>query len=235
VPGPEYSPNRIAAGFDAGAATYDAAREKLVPGFRQLYTAAVRLLPFEPRHAIRVLDLGAGTGLLSAWILLAYPRARMTLVDIAPEMLERARERLRGSSTQPVIHVLDYSQTLPPGEFDAVVSALSIHHLDDARKQRLFHQIRDALAPQGTFINLDQVAGPTPTVDARYHAAWLEDVRQAGATEQEIQRALERMAHDRCSPLAAQLKWLEDAGFQNADCWMKIGRFAVYSGTKPAY
>jgi len=44
--------------------------------------------------------------------------------------------------------------------------------------------------------------------------------------------ALERMRADRMSPLAAQLRWLEEVGFRDVDCAYKNYRFAVYSGFK---
>jgi tRNA (cmo5U34)-methyltransferase len=78
----------IAQGFDRAAPGYDAARRKLVPCFDKFYGWAVGLLPFWGADPIRVLDLGAGTALLSAWILDAFPNAQLRLVDISAPMLD---------------------------------------------------------------------------------------------------------------------------------------------------
>jgi tRNA (cmo5U34)-methyltransferase len=43
----------------------------------------------------KILDLGAGTGLLSAKVAAAFPRTRLTLFDPASEMLAAARLRLK--------------------------------------------------------------------------------------------------------------------------------------------
>ena len=224
----------IAAGFDASAAGYDAARARLVPCLERIYGTAVGLLPFADDAPVRVLDLGAGTGLLAARVLERYPRARLTLVDIAAAMLALARVRLAAAAHAPEIVVADYAVRELGGPYDAIVSALSIHHCDDAAKRDLFRRCRDALEPGGLFVNADQVAGPTPALEEAYDRAWLAAVHRAGATEDEIAEARIRMAEDRCVPLAVQLDWLAAAGFADVDCWFKDGRFAVYAGRRSA-
>ena len=224
----------IAQGFDRAAPGYDSARRKLVPCFDKFYGWAVRLLPFSGADPIRVLDLGAGTGLLSAWILDAFPNAQLRLVDISGPMLDRARERFAALAAPPVMEVLDYAHHPLGGPCDAVVSALSIHHLSDELKRDLFARIFAALRPGGVFINAEQVLGPTAELEEAYRQAWLADARALGASEAEIDAALLRMQEDRCAPLEAQLQWLREIGFEDADCWFKEGRFAVYSARRPS-
>jgi len=224
----------IAAGFDRAAPGYDTARRKLVPCFDKFYGWAVRLLPFSGDDPIRMLDLGAGTGLLSAWILDAFPNARLRLVDISEPMLARARERFAGLAAPPVMEVLDYAHHPLGGPYDAVVSALSIHHLSDELKRDLFARTFAALRPGGVCINAEQVLGPTAALEEAYRQAWLDDARALGASEEEIDAALIRMQEDRCAPVETQLQWLREIGFEDADCWFKEGRFAVYSGRKPS-
>lgn len=224
----------IAAKFDSTSATYDAARARLVPCFMRFYQTAVSLLPFKRDASIDVLDLGAGTGLLAAWIVEAFPQAKMTLVDVAAAMLDRAKTRLASVPHAPKIIVADYANMPLGGPFDAVVSALSIHHCDDAAKRALFAAIFSALRPGGVFVNAEQVAGPTPALDAEYDRAWHADIRAAGASEEEIAAAEMRMREDRCASLGTQLAWLRDTGFAEVDCRFKDGRFAVYAGRRAA-
>src|SRR5258708_9334845 len=77
--------------FREAADGYDAVRRRVVPAFDQFYGHVVRMLTTSPR---RVLDLGAGTGLLSRIVAEAHPGARLVLVDGAAEMLEHARQAL---------------------------------------------------------------------------------------------------------------------------------------------
>lgn len=220
----------VGSSFDATASIYDRSRRQLIPCFDDFYRSAVELAPFGRDDAIDILDLGAGTGLMAAFFAEAFPRARLTLVDVAAEMLDRARERFAGDANRFRYAVLDYAPGKLPGTFDVVVSCLSIHHLSDVEKAALFRCVRAALRPGGVFINADQVLGATPAVEERNHEAWLAAVRQLGVSPEDLAAAQERQKHDRPSTLADQLRWLEEAGFADVDCAYKNGMFAVFSG-----
>lgn len=219
--------------FDRSAEIYDRTRRQLLPCFDEFYGTAIGRIPFAPGDAFEVLDLGAGTGLLSAMTAARFPRARFTLVDVSPEMLERARARFAGEEGRFTFLNRDFAQALP-GTYDVAMSALAIHHLDDADKRALFARVHAALRPAGSFVNADQVMGPTPELERAYHETWLRQVRALGVPPADLDAALERMRADRMAPLEPQLMWLREAGFAQVDCWYKNHRFAVYSGIRSA-
>jgi tRNA (cmo5U34)-methyltransferase len=214
--------------FPLTAPTYDQDRARLIPCFGRFYARAVELIP---AGAKTLLDLGAGTGLLSAFVRARLPYARLHLMDISGAMLDQARHRFDGDE-RVTFEVADYAEAELPGALCAVVSALSIHHLDDEAKRLLFKRIHAALKPGGVFVNAEQVLGPTASVEARYRSEWLDRVRQLGASDRQIEESLFRQQADRCAPVEDQLAWLREAGFADADCWFKDGRFAVMAGTK---
>ena len=182
-----------------------------------------------PPAARRVLDLGAGTGMLAARVAAAYPEAELVLLDGAPAMLEQARARLGDRATY---HVGDLRAPLPGDGFCAVVSALAIHHLDDDGKRDLFARVHDALLPGGMFVNAEQVLGPSPFFDARFRAWHEASARALGTTDAEWAASLERMEADRCASVEDQLGWMRAAGLDSA-CLFADHRFAVLAGRRP--
>ena len=225
----------VGAAFDAAAEDYDRARRQLVPGFDAFYGAALASVPFGPEDPIRVLDLGAGTGLLGEMVARRFPRSRVTLVDLSVEMLRVARRRLAGADGRIEFRTMDYARKpLPggPGGYDLVVSALSIHHLTHGDKRELFEKVHGSLRDGGYFVNADQIAGEAPEEEARVREWWLRRVREAGVSEKDLEAALARMRADRNATLAAQLLWLEEAGFGEVRPAYKDHRFAVYGGRK---
>jgi len=221
----------IAALFDRCATGYDRDRPKLVPCFDQFYGAVMRMIPFPSDAPLRVLDLGSGTGLFAAMVAEAHPNALLHLTDISEAMLGVARQRFAGNS-QVSFAVQEHLALIDESAFDLVMSALSIHHLEDESKRELFGKIFRALRPGGAFINADQALGPTPEEEADYERQWLADVAANGATAEAIEAAKARMRADRNATLADQLRWLEEAGFREVCCRYSRARFVVYGGRK---
>jgi tRNA (cmo5U34)-methyltransferase len=209
-------------------AEYDAPRHRLVPSFDLLYgsTAEQVAIAVGDGPAGDVLDLGAGTGLLSAAVVARVPAVRLHLLDGSADMLGAARQRL-ANRTDTRFTEADLTGPLPAGPFAAVVSALAIHHLSGERKRDLYGRAFAALQPGGVFVNLDQVLGPTPAVERQYAAAHEAYARRHGSDDAEWAGAQERMRADRPDTLDDQLRWLRTIGFGDVDCAAKDGRFAV--------
>ncbi len=215
--------------FDAHASIYDGPRRRLIPPFDRFYDTAVEAVGLSAAPPRRILDLGAGTGLLSVRVADAHPDAHVDLLDAAPAMLEQAGAVLGDRAT---LHVGDFTDALPAGPFDAIVSSLAIHHLDDAGKRDLYARAHDALVPGGVFVNADQVAGPTALFDDHF-AAWHQRESFAlGCSEQEWADSMQRRAFDRCASARDQLRWLDEAGFADVESMFQDHIFAVMVGRK---
>ncbi len=96
--------------------------------------------------------MGAGTGLLSYFWYQHCSASEYVLVNIANDMLNVARKRFV-SIKNISYEISDHSARLPAGEFDVIVPALSIPHLENEDKIKLFAQIYDKLPKGGLFVN----------------------------------------------------------------------------------
>ncbi len=217
--------------FDEAAVGYDALRSQVIPCFQDFYGAIARIIPFDPRRKLSVLDLGSGTGLVSELIRAAFPHSSVLALDGSEGMLVRLRERF-ADDARVRAEVRDYSDgPLPCGQ-DLIVSALSIHHLNDTDKQRLFGTVFDSLNPNGMFINADLVHGSSEEVERHFQDVWRIHLEAGDIPRSELEQIYQRMGYDLTSPLEAQLSWLRAVGFMDVECYYKYNNFAVYAGRR---
>lgn len=214
--------------------TYDSLRRQLIPSFDLLYesAAAVVALSLHPTVPGRILDLGAGTGLLSGAVRKRVPTAHITLADRSEAMLERAATRFAGDANVTTV-ICDLLDPVPLDDqpFDAIVSALAIHHLEHEEKQLLFSKIFSALVPGGIFVNVEQLLAPTPDIEAMYDAQHEHHVLASNTPPDEWAAGRKRMRElDKPALLEQQLEWMRQAGFRAVDCLSKDWRFSVYAG-----
>jgi tRNA (cmo5U34)-methyltransferase len=223
--------------------------EVIVPRRADQLTTLTELLPWPREATLDLLDLGAGFGALTERILARYPRATITCVDGSAEMLALARKRLAPHGYRVRLQLANLASdswgTGIAGSFAGAVSALAIHHLEDARKRELYREIFDRLAPGGLFLNNDLVAVP-PALKQQYETLMLRTIQEQDRIKRGIERALEKIqaeSHEQLqlageehqSQIAAlrdQLRWLEEAGFKSVECHWKYLDFAIFGGMK---
>jgi malonyl-CoA O-methyltransferase len=137
--------SRVARRFDRHADTYDdhAAVQARMAG------RVAALAAGGPRGA-DVLELGCGTGVLTALLAQALPEARITAVDVAPRMVARARQRVNG--TPVAFLVADVEELAWPAErFDLVVSSATLQWL--SRPAETLVRLARALRPGGRMVH----------------------------------------------------------------------------------
>ncbi len=217
--------------FDACATNYEVNRPKLVPDFDLFYGALVEAIPFSKNARLKVLDLGTGTGLLTAMLYKRFPNAKFLITDVSEKMLEMAKARF-ADNPQVTILNRDHRDLPERDTFDLIISALSLHHLSDPEKSKLYRLCFQALKPGGSFINADQVLGRTEKEESFYESAWQADVRSTDLPEHFLKEAQIRMLEDKNARLSDQLAWLEAAGFGEASSYYQRNRFCVFGGRK---
>ena len=98
-----------------------------------------------PEHP-RILELGCGTGFLSRALLDHLPHAEYWVTDIAPAMVDRARQRLQGYAGAHFA-IMDASQPTLSGPFDVICSSLALQWVPDL--PACIDRLRRLLAPKG--------------------------------------------------------------------------------------
>lgn len=203
------------------------------------------LIPFSESDSPRVVELASGEGYLSHAIADAFPQATILALDYEQSMREATAQRLgsRGELASFDIRATDWFKYLDGA--DVVVSSLCVHHLDGDEKQRLFREAAARINMGGTLLIADLIAPQTSQANRLFATTWDAKAESASMAQTGSLDLFENFRReqwnlfrypdpdfDKPSPLFAQLKWLESAGFNPVDCfWMQAGH-AIYGGYK---
>ena len=217
--------------FNLIAEEYDSGRKQFIPCFDDFYQTTTKFITSNIKEPQRIVDLGAGTGLLTYYWYQQYPTAEYVLVDIADEMLNVARKRFHqlGNITYCVEN---YINKFPDNFFDTVISALSIHHLEDEEKMTLFERIYDRLPSGGLFVNYDQFCAGQSELDHWYNTYWESQLSNSELTEKDIALWRERRKLDRECSVEKEVEMLRQCNFSIVKCIYSYHKFSVIVAVK---
>lgn len=221
----------IAEQFNLIAQEYDENRKRFIPCFNDFYRGTTEFIAANIPKPVRILDLGAGTGLLSYFWYQRFPEAGYVLTDIADEMLDIARRRFEGIDNVSY-QILDYSEKLPEEAFDVIASALSVHHLENEDKLSLFSRIYDKLPNGGLFVNYDQFCAGEPEMDRWFDSYWENQLMNSGLSAHDIELWKERRKLDRECSVEQETEMLYKCGFRTVKCIYSYQKFSVITAIK---
>lgn len=214
--------------FNQKAKEYDSERRVLIPCFDDFYGVAIDCIDFKGDNP-KVLNLGAGTGILSQFLLEKYPNAEIVLIDLAEEMLKEAEKRFEGNDN--ISFICDDCITHEFNtKFDIIISSLSIHHLTGMEKNVLIEKYYDLLNDGGNFVNADQVLNPNKCVEDYFKSKL--DEHTGEISEKAYGEAKIRRTYDKPSSVDFQLECLKNAGFDHVGIPYKYYVFAVFWAKK---
>jgi tRNA (cmo5U34)-methyltransferase len=199
---------------------YDSRIRTFIPDYEEMLDVAAAAVPARVRT---IVDLGIGTGALSARCLSAVPPARTIGIDVDPDMLSMARRRLgdRAAFTTGSFMRADLPRC------DAVVASFALHHVRTrSAKAGLYRRIRAALRPGGVFLSVDSNPATDASVRRAQVDAWQSHLRRSYSVARARAIFAAWSHEDVYVPLDAEIALLRSAGFRVELLWRR-GAFAV--------
>ncbi|MFA5089748.1 MAG: methyltransferase domain-containing protein [Candidatus Omnitrophota bacterium] len=218
--------------FDDVASGFDTRILKSVPFYMDMLEVLVLALPFNRNQKIKIADLGCGTGTISKMIKEHYPDALITCVDFAGNMVQVAKNKLKGYGGINYVICDCRNFDFSPG-YDAILSSLTLHHIRDNNEKRVFYKkIFKGLNNNGVFYAADLILGSSDYLQNLNLEKWNEFLLKSLSQEEILKRKKIYEEEDHPFRLMDELSWLKDAGFCNVDVIWKYYFFTVYGGQK---
>lgn len=206
-------------------AEYDARIRTFIPHYEEMLDIAASAI--DPRAQV-IVDLGIGTGALSARCLRMAPQARIVGIDADAEVLKAAAQRLPSGAKFICSSFL--RAEIP--ECDAVVASFALHHVRTRRsKAVLYTRIAKVLKPGGRVVTVDCQPASNVTLARRQREAWRHHLMKS-YSEAEADAYLEAWSHeDVYVPLDSEMELMQKAGLSVEILWRK-DEFAVLQGKR---
>ncbi|HEX3291580.1 MAG TPA: methyltransferase [Gaiella sp.] len=224
--------HRVAGHLGVEPDEYDRTIRTFIPHYdRMLETIVHWLAACVPADGL-VVDLGAGTGALSAGILDGLPQVRVQLVDVDSSMLDAAARRCAAYARRIELRHGRFQDELP--RCDAVVATLALHHVPDHDEKRaLFQAIHAALGPGGLLAAGDLLIHPEGPERRQMLRDWYAHMAGHGITGEEADAHFVQWSEeDHYVALTEELALIGAAGFARPECFWRDGGITVYGAFK---
>jgi ubiquinone/menaquinone biosynthesis C-methylase UbiE len=131
----------------------------------EAFSLLANTIPYDKTRPIKILDIGAGYGALTKFLLELFPKATAICQDGSEEMAKLGRERMKHLSGRFEYVLCDFGKQgwskLVPGPFDAIVSSIAIHNVGSPNIIRgIYEDAHTLVKPSGCFLNFDRPRPP---------------------------------------------------------------------------
>ena len=214
----------VAAHLGIDLAEYDARIRTFIPYYEEMLdVAAVALNP----KVGTIVDLGIGTGALSASCGRRVQNAEFVGIDSDPEMLKAAATRISGARL-----ICGSFQRCEIPACDAVVASFALHHVRSRKaKSALYRRIAARLRRGGQLINVDCQPAQEKNLAQQQFAAWKQYLQLSYDEGQANDFLFAWSKEDAYLPLEVELSLMSKAGFHVEVLWRKDA-FSVLVGLR---
>ncbi|WP_442600827.1 malonyl-ACP O-methyltransferase BioC [Paenibacillus sp. KN14-4R] len=178
-----------------------------------------------PREDTRILEIGCGTGILTQLLLERFPKARLTVIDMAEDMVAAARLRVNGSEAVTfIVGDVEHMDESDHAPFDLIISNAVIQWLRDpyatiSKLSRMlirngyilastfgpgtFHELHEVFAEVKDEMNLPNASHGLPMQDAM---AWQDYFHQSGYQDIHVIQRYEQLVYPNCRTFMKSIK-----------------------------
>jgi tRNA (cmo5U34)-methyltransferase len=145
-------------------------------------------IPYDKSFPIKILDVGAGYGALTQFLLSHFSNASVICQDGSEQMAKLGQERMQHLKGRFDYVLCDFSQPgwsqKLTGSFEAVVSAIAIHNVGSPKIiERIYGDIFPLVKSGGCFINFDRERPPLEDQMKWLRDAGFQDVQRFWISE----------------------------------------------------
>ena len=147
------------------------------------FRVMAKTIPYDKKLPIRILDVGAGYGALTQFLLGQFPNATAVCQDGSEEMAKLGQERMEQLKGRFDYVLCDFSEPgwsrKLTGPFEAVVSSIAIHNVRSPEiMERIYKDIFPLVKSGGCFINFDRERPPLEDQMKWLREAGFQDVKR---------------------------------------------------------
>jgi cyclopropane fatty-acyl-phospholipid synthase-like methyltransferase len=200
---------------------------QLVPKYDAMVECILRLVAL--RRPCRILDIGAGTGLVMAHLLTDLPDATVTALEPCTAMASAARAVLSSFGERAAIVETDVHDFTPDVSFEVIVSNLVLHNFELDEKANLLRRIRAWLSENGAFVWGDFVRHENAQLDDYFTSYRVGFAHAAGCPTPIIEANFGKEGTvDRPLTTPETIDLILGSGFQSCDIVWAHDTFAVF-------
>lgn len=98
---------------------------------KQVAQRLAAMLPDNINYPFKILEIGCGTGLLTAELLAKYPKASFDITDISPDMLQHCTKKFQGPNKSFfLLDAEDEKNAIWDNDYDLIISAMTLQWLE---------------------------------------------------------------------------------------------------------
>lgn len=132
---------------------------------QEQFRLMAQAIPYDKTLPIKILDVGAGYGALTQFLLNYFPNATAVCQDGSEEMMKLGRQRMASCGGRFSYVLCNFGKSgwsqKVTGPFEAVVSSIAIHNVNSPNVIRgIYEEIFTLVKPGGCFLNYDLVQPP---------------------------------------------------------------------------